>query len=125
MRPEDSIGKVILNSAMAVHTALGPGLLESAYETCLAYELGRQGLRVRRQVVLPVKYNDVLLDAGYRMDMLIEEKVVLELKSVDKLTNVHRAQLLSYLKLGGHWLGYLLNFNVVRMKDGIQRMVYG
>ncbi|MFA5633372.1 MAG: GxxExxY protein [Porticoccaceae bacterium] len=125
MRPEEAIGKAVLDAAMAVHTAIGAGLLESAYETCLAYELSRRGVRFRRQVVIPIKYGDIVLDAGYRLDLLVENLVVVELKSVDKLTAVHKAQLLSYLKLGGFWLGYLLNFNVVHMKDGIQRVVYG
>lgn len=125
MRPEEAIGKAVLDAAMAVHTAIGAGLLESAYETCLAYELSRRGVRFRRQVVIPIKYGDIVLDAGYRLDLLVENLVVVELKSVDKLTAVHKAQLLSYLRLGGFWLGYLLNFNVVHMKDGIQRVVYG
>lgn len=125
MRPEERIGRVILDSAMAVHTIVGAGLLESAYEACLAYELGKRGLGFRRQVTMPIKYGDICLDAGYRLDLLVEDLVVVELKSVDKLTPVHKAQLLSYLKLGGYWLGYLLNFNVAHMKDGIQRVVYG
>lgn len=125
MRPEERIGRAILDSAMAVHTEIGAGLLESAYEACLAYELSERGMKFRRQVGMPIKYGSVTLDVGYRLDFLVENLVVVELKSVERLTVVHKAQLLSYLKLGGYWLGYLLNFNVAHMKDGIQRVVYG
>ena len=121
--PEEAIGKTILACAMRVHTALGPGLLESTYEVCLAHELAKEGLRAERQVTLPIEYDGVRLDAGYRIDLLIESTVVLEVKSVDKLAEIHTAQLLSYLKLGKFHLGYLLNFNVLHMKEGIRRVV--
>lgn len=107
---------------MKVHTALGPGLLESAYETCLAYELRQRGLRVETQVTLPVKYDGVELDAGYRLDLLVESRVIVELKAVEKTIPLHEAQLLSYLKLSRRKVGLLINFNVERLKDGIKRM---
>ncbi len=108
---------------MRVHTALGPGLLESAYEACLAYELRKVGLTVETQVPLPLIYEDVRLDAGYRIDLIVAEVVIVELKSVDAIAPIHKAQLLSYLKLSGHKVGLLLNFNVVHLKDGLIRMV--
>ena len=110
---------------MKVHSALGCGLLESAYETCLSHEISAQGLEVKRQVMLPVRYDGVELDAGYRLDLLIDRCVIVELKAVDKIAPIHLAQLLSYLKLSGCRLGYLLNFNVVHMRDGIKRLVNG
>ena len=119
---EEEVGKWILDCAFKVHSALGPGLLESAYETCMAYELSRQ-VNVRRQVAMPLQYEDVHLDAGYRLDLLVGDCVVVELKSVTSLTELHLAQTLSYLRLGNYRLGYLLNFNVNRMKDGIKRVV--
>src|SRR4051812_28319353 len=108
---------------MKVHSALGPGLLESAYETCLLYELENQGVSARRQVLIPVRYEALTIDNGYRADLLIGDRVVVELKVVDAILPVHRSQLLSCLRLGGFKLGYLLNFNVVHMRDGIVRMV--
>lgn len=122
---QEAIGKVILTAAMKVHSALGPGLLESAYEVCLAHELTNQGMAVERQVELPVVYNGVRLDAGYRLDILVERNVIVEVKAIEKLLPIHTAQILSYLKLSGHKLGYLLNFNVLHMKDGIRRVVNG
>jgi GxxExxY protein len=122
---ENAIGELVLGSALRVHKALGPGLLESAYEACVGHELEKAGLVVKRQVILPVIYDDVRIDAGYRIDLLVGGRVVVEFKSVERLTDVHRAQLLSYLKLGDFKLGYLLNFNVARLKDGISRMVNG
>ncbi|MGH8751828.1 MAG: GxxExxY protein [Burkholderiales bacterium] len=120
---EEDLGKLIIPAALKVHTALGAGLLESAYEACLSHELGKHGLEVKRQVALPVFYDDLKLDAGYRIDLLLNNKVVVELKAVEKLLPIHTAQLLSYLRLGNHKLGFLLNFNVVHMKDGIKRVV--
>ena len=117
----DITGQVV-DAAMKVHTALGPGLLESAYETCLAYELRQRGLRVETQVTLPVKYDGVELDAGYRLDLLVESRVIVELKAIEKMTPLHEAQLLSYLKLSGCKVGLLINFNVERLKDGIKRI---
>ncbi len=122
---DNSIGGQVVDCALKVHRALGPGLLESAYEACLAYELAKSGLEVRRQLALPIVYDGIQIDAGYRLDMLAGERVVIEVKSVGRLADVHRAQLLSYLKLGGYRIGYLLNFNVALMKSGIVRMVNG
>jgi GxxExxY protein len=120
---ENEIGDSVIAAAMRVHSIVGPGLLESAYEACLRYELERRELRVRAQVMLPVRYDDLVLDAGYRIDMLVEDLVVIELKAVHAILPVHKGQLLSYLKLGGFKLGYLLNFHVAQMRDGITRMV--
>jgi len=120
---EGDIGGRILGGVMRVHSGLGPGLLESAYEACLAYELAGEGLDVQRQVPLPVQYRDVKLDCSYRLDLVVDGLVVLELKVVDELNNVHFSQLLSYLRLGNYRLGYLLNFNVQHMKNGIKRIV--
>ena len=122
---ENELGEIILGGAIKVHSALGPGLLESAYEACLAYELIQSGLQVRRQVRLPIRYENIELDAGFRLDLLVNNKVIVEVKSVDKLIPIHTAQVLSYLKLGGFKLGYLLNFNALHMKDGIKRLVHG
>ena len=119
---ENELGEVILGCAMRVHTAMGPGLLESTYEICLQHELKKMGHAVSRQVALPVVYDGLALDAGYRIDLLIEDLVIVELKVVEKLLPVHTAQLLSYLKLGNKKLGYLLNFNVVHMRNGIKRV---
>ena len=120
---ENEIGKIVVDSAIKVHKILGPGLLESAYEACLVHELKKHDLNVKSQVGLPVTYEDIVLDVGYRLDVFIEGKVILELKAVERLLPIHEAQLLSYLKLSGCKLGFLLNFNVYRMKDGIRRMV--
>ena len=122
---ENQIGKIVVDSAIKIHKVLGPGLLEGAYEACLIHELRKRGLNVQSQVELPIKYEDVTLDVGYRVDILIEGKVILELKAVVKLLPVHEAQLLSYLKLSNCRLGFLLNFNVYKMKEGIRRMVNG
>ena len=115
-------GKII-GAAIEVHRALGPGLLESAYEACLAFELAQQGLKVEQQKPLPLAYKQVKLDCGYRLDLLVEELVIVEVKAVDRLMPIHQAQLLSYLKLSGCELGLLLNFNVKVLKQGICRMV--
>jgi GxxExxY protein len=122
---ENEIGTAIIASAMKVHSAVGPGLLESAYETCLLYELEKLGLPIRRQVMIPLRYENLTIDNGYRVDLLVGERVVVELKALEAILSVHRAQLLSYLRLGGFKLGYLLNFNVARMRDGIVRLVNG
>jgi len=105
-----------------VHRFLGPGLLENAYLACLKYEISKRGLSVRSQVELPVVYDSVLIDLGYRVDLLVEDCLLIEIKAVEKVTPVHEAQLLSYLKLGKFKLGLLINFNVVLLKDGIKRM---
>ena len=122
---ENEIGGIVIGGAIKIHSVLGPGLLESAYETCLAYELSQRGIQVAKQVSLPIHYEGIALEAGYRLDLLIDKKVVVEVKSVEKLNRVHLAQLLSYLKLGKYKLGYLLNFNVIQLKDGIKRVVNG
>ena len=113
----------IIGAPIEVHRNLGPGLLESAYEICLCKELALRGIEFRRQVPLPVQYKGVRLDAGYRVDILVADKIVLELKCVDTITDLHRAQLLTYLKLGGKRVGLILNFHSTTMKDGIARMV--
>ena len=119
----NTISGIVVDAAMKVHSRLGPGLLESAYQACLAYELHKRGLKVLTQVELPVTYDEVRLDIGYRVDLLVEDCVLVELKVVRKLLPVHEAQLLSYLKLSGYWAGLLINFHVARLKDGIRRMV--
>ena len=119
----NEITEEVIGAAIAVHRALGPGLLESAYEACLAYELVQRGLVVERQKSLPVTYRDVKVDCGYRIDLLVEESVVVELKAVEELGPVHEAQLLSYLKLSGCRVGLLINFNVKVLKQGIRRLV--
>jgi GxxExxY protein len=122
---KNEIGDAIIASALKIHRALGPGLLESAYETCLLYELQKRGLLAQRQVLIPVRYEDFTIDNGYRVDLLVGDRVVVELKALEAILSVHRAQLLSYLRLGHFKLGYLLNFNVARMRDGIVRLVNG
>ena len=120
---ENEIGRLVIDTAIAVHKALGPGLLESVYEVVLARELERQGIRSERQVPVPIEHNGVRFDEGFRADILVEGKVILELKSVEKLSNIHKKQLLTYLRLTGMRLGYLLNFGEGLMKDGITRIV--
>jgi GxxExxY protein len=115
-------GKIIGN-AIEVHKVLGPGLLESAYEQCLMYELKRLNLKVEQQKSLPIIYKTIKLDCGYRMDLVVEDKIIIELKSVEKILPIHKAQVLSYLKLAKYKLGLLINFNVNYLKDGIVRLV--
>jgi GxxExxY protein len=115
--------ETIIGAAIEVHRHLGPGLLESTYEACLAYELTERGLKLERQKVLPVKYREILLDCGYRIDLLVEDSVIVELKAVERLEAIHEAQLLSYLKLSGVPIGLLLNFNVIELRRGIRRLV--
>ena len=122
---ENEISQKIIGAAIEVHKQLGPGLLESTYETCLAYELKQLGLDVKQQQALPVIYKEVKLDAGYRIDLLIENKVILEIKSVDALADIHTAQLLTYLKLKDLKLGLLINFNSVKVIDGLKRILNG
>jgi GxxExxY protein len=117
--------RAIVDAAIKVHSALGPGLLESVYEACLAHELGQRGLGVERQVSLPVRYAGIVIEAGLRLDLLVEQCVVIEIKAVEALLPVHTAQLLTYLKLGDYPLGLLLNFNVPHMKQGIKRIANG
>ena len=123
MEINDITGQII-DAAMKVHTALGPGVLESAYEACLAYELRKRGLRVDVQRELPIEYDGVRLDVGYRIDLMVEDTVIVELKAVSELQPIHEAQLLSYLKLSKRKIGLLINFHVLRLKDGIKRMAY-
>jgi len=118
----NAVARHIVDAAFCVHKALGPGLLESVYQVCLAHELQKRGLAVRQQVVLPVRYDGLELDAGLRLDMLVAECVVVELKSVERLLPIHKAQALTYLKLTGHRLALLINFNVPVIKDGIERI---
>ena len=120
---ENEISSKIIGAAIEVHKQLGSGLLESTYETCLAYELKQMGLDVKQQQALPVVYKEVKLDAGYRIDLLIENKVIIEIKSVEALADIHTAQLLTYLKLKDLKLGLLINFNSVRVVDGLKRIV--
>ena len=122
---EEAVGHAIIGAAIKIHSALGPGFLESAYETCLAYELEKLHFHVQRQVCIPLRYEDLLIDNGYRLDLLVEGCVVVELKSIEHVLPVHRGQLLSYLRLGGFKLGYLFNFNVPLMRDGVTRLVNG
>jgi GxxExxY protein len=117
------ITEQIIGAAIDVHKALGPGLLESAYEECLCRELELRGVKFRRQVPLPVEYKGVRLDCGYRLDLVVAEAVVVELKAVENLEPIHEAQMLTYLKLGGWKLGLLINFNVSLLKKGIRRFV--
>jgi len=117
----NDISAQILDASIKVHRTLGPGLLESAYETCLAYELRQRGLRVETQVSLPVVYEGMRIDAGYRIDLLVEGQVIIELKAVEKLIPLHEAQLITYLKLSDKRLVILVNFNVIRLKDGFRR----
>lgn len=119
----EEIARIIVDSTIKVHRALGPGLLESAYQQCLAYELRKRGLRVECELLLPIVYDGQQIDAGYRIDMLIEDCVIIENKTVDQVLPIHQAQLLTYLKLRDCRLGFLMNRNVRLMKDGIKRMV--
>ncbi len=119
----NEISKTIIGFAIEVHKKLGPGLLESAYQECLFYELKKAGLRVEKEKPMPIVYKEVKLDHGYRIDLLVEDNIVIELKSVEALTDVHFAQVLTYLKLGGYKLGLLINFNVKLLKNGIKRII--
>jgi GxxExxY protein len=120
---ENEIATKIIKTAIELHKILGPGLLESPYENALAYELKESGLNVKQQVPMPFVYKDIKLDVGYRLDLVVDEKVVVEIKSIDALAPVHYAQLLTYLKLSGLKLGLLVNFNSKLLKDGIHRVV--
>ena len=119
----NDISYKIIGTVFKVHSELGPGLLESTYEVCLEYELIQLGMKVERQKSLPVIYSEIKLDAGYRIDLLVENRIILELKSVDAIAPIHKAQIMTYLKLSGLKLGLLLNFNVKDMKEGITRIV--
>jgi GxxExxY protein len=121
--PRDSLTDLIIGAAIVVHKEMGPGLLESTYEACLAYELSSRGIKVEQQKSLPVRYRDVELNCGYRIDMLVDSRVIVELKTVDKLLPIHQAQLITYLKLAECHTGLLINFNELLLRDGIRRMV--
>ncbi len=118
----DEITEKIIGCAIRVHRTLGPGLLESTYEVCLAHELNKLGMSVQSQVALPVVYDGIRLDAGYRIDLLVENEVIVELKAVDSIHPIHEAQVISYLKLSGKKIGLLINFNVTMLKNGIRRL---
>ena len=119
----NQISGKIIECAIKIHRALGPGMLESAYEACLFYELHKSGLKVEKQLTLPIIYDGVKIDAGYRIDLFVEDEVIVELKAVEILHPIHKAQLLSYLKLSDKKLGLLINFNVKLLMDGVQRVV--
>ena len=119
----EEIAKKIVAAAIKVHTALGPGLLESAYQKCMEYELKNEGLQVACELALPIRYGEIIIDAGYRIDMIVEESILIENKTVERFLPIHEAPLLTYLKMKNCKIGFLLNWNVPRMKDGIKRMV--
>ena len=119
----DELSNRVIGCALEVHRALGPGLLESTYEQCLAHELKLNGIRFELQHPLPVKYKGMRLDCGYRVDVLVEDKLIIELKSVERIKAIHEAQLLTYMRLSGIRIGLLINFNVMKLKDGIKRFV--
>jgi GxxExxY protein len=120
---ENKITEKIIGAAIEVHRALGPSLLESAYQECLIYELESVGLKVKKELILPIIYKDLILEHGYRIDLLVEDKTVLELKTVEKFTEMHSAQILTYMKLGNHPLGLLINFNTKLLTNGIKRFI--
>ncbi len=119
----EKIFKTVLDCSFNIHSTLGPGLLESAYEECLFYEILQSGIKVEKQIPLPLIYKEVKLDAGYRVDLLVENKVLVEIKSVESLADIHLAQILTYMKLSGCKLGLLINFNVAHLKAGIKRVI--
>jgi GxxExxY protein len=120
---KDQLTEIIIGVAIKVHTNLGPGLLESAYKECLFYELQKEGLKVEKEKPMPLVYDDVKLEIGYRIDLFVENKIVIEVKTVEALNDVHLAQILTYLKLSGSKIGLLINFNVTKLKDGLKRVV--
>ena len=121
--PDNELTYKIIACAIEVHRTLGPGLLESTYQRCLEYELGKAGLKVETEKAMPLVYKEIEFEQGYRVDLIVEEKVVVELKHIEQILDVHEAQLLTYMKLGGYKLGLLLNFNVTLLKDGIKRFI--
>jgi GxxExxY protein len=122
---ENEIAKKVIGIAIGIHTELGPGLLESAYKECLFYKIKKTGLKVTKEVSMPLIFEEVKLNCGYRIDLLIEDKLVIELKSVESLNDVHLAQTLTYMKLGDYKLGLLINFNVSLLKNGLKRVING
>lgn len=123
MDEENRLSRIIIGKAIEVHRQLGPGLLESAYQECLEYELNENGLYVEKEKALPIIYKKIKLDHGYRIDLLVEKRVVIEIKTVERLTDVHAAQVLTYMKLGNYKLGLLINFDVILLKSGIKRFI--
>jgi len=119
----ESLATEIVDAAFKIHSSLGPGLLENVYETCLAHELHRRGINFESQVSLPIRYEGLNLDAGLRLDLVVGGKVIIECKAVEALLPVHKAQILTYLKLSGHHLGFLINFNVTTIKEGLKRVI--
>jgi GxxExxY protein len=119
----DRVARAVVDAGFRVHKTLGPGLLESVYEHCLVYELEARGLSLRRQAALPVRYGEVELDAGYRLDLIVEESVIVEIKTVETLTRLHEAQIMTCLRCSGCRIGFLMNFNVVLFKQGVRRLV--
>lgn len=122
---ENELATKIIGHAIEVHTSLGPGLLESVYQECLYYKLVKEGHKVEKEKAMPIIFEEVKIDCGYRIDLLVDDTILIELKSVESLNDVHLAQTLTYLKLGGFKLGLLINFNVFRLKDGIKRVING
>lgn len=120
---ENELSKIIIGIAMEVHTTLGPGLLENVYKECLYYKIKQYGFKVEEEKAIPITFEEVKFEIGYRIDLLVEDKLVLELKSVEEISNLHIAQTLTYLKLGNYKLGLLLNFNSILLKNGIKRIV--
>jgi GxxExxY protein len=121
----NELSGLIIGMAMDVHTSLGPGLLESCYKECLHYKIGKSGFYVEKEKPMPLIYEEVKLECGYRIDLLVENKLLIEIKSVEAINDIHLAQTLTYLKLGNYKLGLLMNFNVVKLKDGIKRVING
>jgi GxxExxY protein len=122
---ENEIGKIVVDCVISLHKELGPGLLETVYEVLLSHELELKGLRIKRQVQIPIEYHGIKFNEGFRADIVVEDKVILELKSVESVNDAHKKQVLTYLKLTGYKLGYLLNFGEALMKDGITRLING
>jgi GxxExxY protein len=120
---DNKLSEKVIGCAIKVHSQLGPGLLESAYEECLYFELNKSGIHAEKQKPLPLKYYDVVLECGYRVDLLIESKLIVEIKACESLTDVHKAQVLTYLKLSGCKLGLLINFNVTKLVNGVKRLI--
>jgi len=125
MMDENEMGRIVVDCAVKVHMRLGPGLLENVYETVLSYEIQNRGLSIQRQVPVPITYDNILFNNAFRADLIVDDKVILELKSVECITKVHKKQLLTYLRLSGRKVGYILNFGEVLMKDGISRIING
>ena len=119
----EAVAREIVDACLRVHTRVGPGMLESAYEACMVHELGKRGLSVSKQVPLPLQYEEEVIDIGYRIDLLVQNAIVLEIKAVNQLLPIHTAQLLSYLRAGGYRVGFLLNFNSAHMRNGIKRLI--